>query len=408
MLSKSTVVMFPVVILLYAWWKRGKISRSDLKSSASFFAVSLGLGLVTVVFEHHRSMSGVTSVPAGNLVSRLAEAGVALVFYFSKCAVPHNLSLIYPARPTSPLRPIPCWLLLAAVFVWFWTKRTTWGRHALFGLGFFALNLLPVLGIVPIAYQDISPVADHFTYLSLIGLIALAVGTFGILLRKSEKSLRIALELVATAAIALLAITTHGYAKVFSNAESLWAYAARKNPESWVPENNLGLVLADAGRRAESIAHFERALQIKPDAAEVEANLGLALAGSDRLPEAIAHYERALQLNPDFPEGSNNLGLALARTDRTAEAIASLEQAIRLRPDYPEAHRNLGLVLARAGRMADAIAELETAIRLNPDYAEAHNNLALIFRAVGRDREAAEQFEEGARLKAERTPTLSP
>ncbi len=52
MLTKTSMVMFPVVILLYVWWKRGRIRGSDLWHSAPFFAVSLLLGLVTVEVGH--------------------------------------------------------------------------------------------------------------------------------------------------------------------------------------------------------------------------------------------------------------------------------------------------------------------------------------------------------------------
>jgi len=43
MLCKSTVAMLPAVILLYAWWRRGRIRWADLKASAPFFAVAAGL-----------------------------------------------------------------------------------------------------------------------------------------------------------------------------------------------------------------------------------------------------------------------------------------------------------------------------------------------------------------------------
>jgi Flp pilus assembly protein TadD len=46
----------------------------------------------------------------------------------------------------------------------------------------------------------------------------------------------------------------------------------------------------------EAIAHFQRALEIKPDYAEAHKNLGIALAGAGRLDEAIGHYQKALVL----------------------------------------------------------------------------------------------------------------
>ena len=48
MLCKSTVVMFPFVLLLYAWWRRGRLQPADFRAGAAFFAVALILGLVSV------------------------------------------------------------------------------------------------------------------------------------------------------------------------------------------------------------------------------------------------------------------------------------------------------------------------------------------------------------------------
>ena len=122
MLCKSTVAMFPFVLLLYAWWRRGRIGLSDLKASIPFFAVSLGLGLVTVWFERYRAMSGLEIVEAGGIFNRIAGAALAVVFYFSKSVVPFGLSLIYPPWTLGPLwlGQLLSWLLICAVSGWLW------------------------------------------------------------------------------------------------------------------------------------------------------------------------------------------------------------------------------------------------------------------------------------------------
>ena len=165
MLSKSTVAMFPVVLLLYVWWKRARIRPADITASLPFFAIAGGLGVVTVWFEHHRASMG-PAMPEGWL-HRLAAAGTALGFYFEKALVPVNLQFNYPRWPADPASvwPFLPWVLLAALFAWCWSHRNGWGRAALLGLGFFVLNLLPVIGLVPMAYLRISRVADHFGYL---------------------------------------------------------------------------------------------------------------------------------------------------------------------------------------------------------------------------------------------------
>ena len=108
---------------------------------------------------------------------------------------------------------------------------------------------------------------------------------------------------------------------------------------------HLGVVLATQGKTDQAIAHYERALALKPDLAEVHNNLGVALATQGKTDQAIAHYERALALKPDYAEAHNNLGLALVAQGLIDQAIAHYERALALKPDYAEAHSNLLLTL---------------------------------------------------------------
>jgi hypothetical protein len=216
MLSKSSVVMFPVVILLYCWWKRGRIGRADLAGAAPFFAVSLGLGFVTVWFQHHRAIVAGHRL-AGSLLSRLAGAGLSLGFYLGKCLWPTGLLPIYPRWEIDPVTPLDFapWLAMAAIFACLWSRRDAWGRHAIFGLGFFAVNLLPVTGLVAMSYLRISRVADHFAYVPLLGILGLAVAGADRLTSADRPLVPDWLMKSGIAAVALaLAWQAHGYAEM--------------------------------------------------------------------------------------------------------------------------------------------------------------------------------------------------
>ena len=56
------------------------------------------------------------------------------------------------------------------------------------------------------------------------------------------------------------------------------------------------MALAAQGKWNEAIQHFEQAIQIGPDFAEVEANLANALAAQGKWSEAIQHFQQALSL----------------------------------------------------------------------------------------------------------------
>ncbi len=435
MLCKSTVAMFPVVLLLHAWWRRGRIVRRDWLASTPFFGVSLLLGVVTVWFEWHRAM-GPGPMPTPGVPHRLAVAGTATMFYLSKSILPVNLLPIYPrwAVRVATLEPFLPWLAMAAVAAWLWRRRVAWSRHCLFGLGFFLLNLAPVLGLVTLAYQRIAWAADHFAYLSLIGLAGLAAAaTQGVARRWSGA--------VPAAVVVgmLLAGKSHGYAGYFRSEESLWTMTLAHNPGAWPAhnelgvvlmgagkpqaavaefrravelypeyaksENNLGLALAQAGRPEEAISHYERAYRLQPDLAEVQANLGLAKIDLGRWAEGVACFEKALKLQPDLPVARTGLsraylGLSLAadRAGRGAEALEMAEQSVRDGPGLPEPQNNLGNLLSRAGRIAEAIGPYELAAGLEPGNADFRYNLGLALQSAGRKTEAADRYREALRL----------
>jgi predicted O-linked N-acetylglucosamine transferase (SPINDLY family) len=137
----------------------------------------------------------------------------------------------------------------------------------------------------------------------------------------------------------------------------------------------LGNAFRTQGQTDQAIAHYERALSLNPDYAEVHNNLGLALAAQGRIDRAITHYERALSLNPDYAKAHNNLGLVYMAQGRIDQAIAHYERALSLNPDDALAHNNLGNALRAQGQTDQAIVHYERALSLNPDDALAHHNL---------------------------------
>jgi Flp pilus assembly protein TadD len=381
-LCKLSVILFPLVILLYAWWRRGRIGWNDLKVSAPFFVVSLLLGLIIIgsgIWDQRFNQPGHEALPVGGPLARLVAAGLSLSFYFSKSFLPVGLLPIYPkwtVDPSLPVQYLP-WLVLGGVIGWLWTKRHGWGRHALLGLGFFIINLAPCPGFIPDPTTDMAFtwVMDHFLYLPIIGLIGLVVAGLGRMENQFPSSFRFYGIGLLAVVLTLLAFASHSYAKLFINEETLWTYELRYNPEAYPAHNNLGLALARKGRLSEAMVQFAQALQIKADDAEAHNNLGLALFQTGRAAEATEQYEQALQINPDYADAHYNLANALLQADHFPEAIEQYQQALRINPDYVGAHNNLGVALYRTGRLSEAVDQLEQVVRLRPNDVSARNNL---------------------------------
>jgi tetratricopeptide (TPR) repeat protein len=370
-LAKASVVMFPFVLLLHAWWRRGRVGRRDLLASAPFFAISIVLGLVTLHFQTHRALAG-TDIGLGGFLPRMAAAGLAMAHYLSKAAVPTGLRIVYPkgaVDPASPMTWMP-WLALAGILAFLLAKRMTYGRHALFGLGFFLITLLPVLGFMPMSFLRIARVGDHLAYLPLAGFAGLAAAGLGAgcdrLARRGpgRAGPLWAVRAAAAAAVALLACESRGFAAAYGDSEAFWRRALDGDPGSWLPHNGYGLDLAARGRLPEALAQLAAAARLGPGIPEAHVNYGNALFQAGRFADAAGEYTAALEQGPPAADTLYNLGNALLQAGKPSEAVAAYVEAVKLDPRNPLLRHNLGMALFASGRMFEGRAQLEEEQRL--------------------------------------------
>jgi tetratricopeptide (TPR) repeat protein len=362
LLSKTAVAPLPLVLLGMAWWRRRRVGWKDVRRVVPFFVIAAALGLVTVSFQYRTI--GDEVVRADGFWSRLAGAGWAVWFYLYKAVLPLNLAFVYPRWQIdvwNVLTYIPL-VLLAAAFVLCWRCWRGWGKALFFGLAYFVVMLLPVLGFLNIYFMRFSLVADHWQYFAIIGPIALTAAM-------------IKRPVVAAALLLALGALTWNQCGMYASIEMLWPQTIRLNPECWLAHNNLGNAFFQKGRMDEAITQFQETLQIKPGYAQARLNLGTALLQKGRVDEAIAQFKETLQIKPRSVEARNCLGAALLKRGRMEEAIVQYQEALKLKPNHAEAHFNLGNALLQKGRMDEAIIQYREAVQIKPDFAEAHNNL---------------------------------
>jgi tetratricopeptide (TPR) repeat protein len=104
----------------------------------------------------------------------------------------------------------------------------------------------------------------------------------------------------------------------------------------------------------------------------------MALQELKRYEEAIAHYDKALSLKPDYADGWSNKGSALHELKRHEEALAHHGKVLSLKPDYAEGWLNKGMMLQELKRYEEAIAHYDKALSLKPDYAEGWSNKSML------------------------------
>jgi len=406
-LTKSVTVTLPATLLVALWWRRGALGwRRDVAPLLPWFALAVGSGLTTAWIER-------TYVGASGLAfdlswpNRVVLAGRVTWFYLGKLVWPHPLMFIYPRWTAAELGggswlfPLGVWAVLGALA---WDGRR--GRGRLAASLCFVGALFPALGFFNVYPFVFSYVADHFSYLASLPLLALAAGAAVAGWERAgggaprggggewPAAVRRGLPVAVVLAVVGLGVLTFRQAATYRDLESLYRTTLARNPDAWLAHDNLGVVLARSGRLTEAVDHYREALRLNPNYAQTQNNLGDASAQLRQWDEADAAYAAALRLRPDFAQAELNWGNAWSDRGAYAEAIRHYERALRLEPDSAEAEYRLGSALANTGRLAAAADHFAAALRRRPDYAEAEANLGL---ALALEHRAAEAWPHFAR-----------
>ena len=412
MLAKTSMVAFPVVILLHAWWKRNAVTVRDLVCAGPFFLISLVLGLITVAFQHGLGI-GNEQMLVGGFSSRLATAGMAILWYLRLLVWPNELLPTYPRWEVDPPRAwqfLP-WALIAAGAWWCWRNKSTWGRHLILAAGFFLLMVSPVLGFVTISYMRITWTADHFLYLPMIGFVGVVAAGLAWGYERTPGSQRTWIACGTATLIGILAVLSFRYATLWASEEALWTYTLARNETSAQAHNRLGLRKAARGQfedrsptvRIEDLGafhHFMRAAVIRPNLGEGHVNLGnccselFQLATSRRdtalaekyLALAVDEYAEAYRLSRGMPTFRRtvcrNLVKTLVQGGRFDEAAQKSREFLAEDPDDADICNTFGVALSNSGHIDEAISQYRRALEIAPGFVEARKNLEAAVRAT--------------------------
>ncbi|HEY1794147.1 MAG TPA: tetratricopeptide repeat protein [Opitutaceae bacterium] len=442
LLTKSVTATLPAALLLMLAWRRGRLSPArDAAPLIPFFAAGISAGLFTAWVE--RTYIGASGPDfALGLAERFLLAGRVVWFYLGKVLWPSGLMFIYPHWNVVPgLSWYAGVAAFAAAPAVLWRIRA-WSPAPLLTFLFFVGSLFPALGFVNVYPFLFSYVADHFQYIACLGVIALvADGGLAVAIRRASAAGRpwgAALAAACAIALCILFGLTRRQAAAYRGPGTLYSETLRRNPGAWMAENNLGVDLMGRRDYAGAIAHFRRAISLRPAYADAHNNLGNALTKSPSgAPGAIAEFREALALQPSMAEAHANLGTALVAVPGAREAgIAELRAALRGNEDNPEFARahadlgaalaagpegiaaagpefekslrldphsaaawdNYGIALARAGRPAEAASCILRALALSPDEGVFHSNLGGVYEQLGKRQDAVREYREAVRL----------
>gem|GEM_PF-4665738 len=424
-----------VVLCLVDRAAGGRLDLGSLLRIAPLLIMSV-LAADTTTYMEDRART----VPLVGPDQRICVAAAAAWFYVVKLLVPvfqlpitplWNPDAIHPERWMPAGKPqwwIPLLGVMAAVWVLFhWRRRIA--PHLVWGLGFYLVTQLPMLGFKNINIFQFAYVHEHYIYNGCMGVLL----TFAILLDVLRQRLGPARKgtpvVTALVCAALLAygIKTMTYSRVWKSAETFWLTTLEDNPGCWAGGYNLGNQYGrDAapyrreGNREKAaeqtdkaIEYYGKAIEAKPDLfpaykqrlrllinkkryAEAEEHCGqleihrplLAhyfrgrmRAHAKRWAEAVRHYEKALQFPSSRDERLDvlqRLAECLMQLKQWEGAIQRLEQLLALRPGADsryKVHMRLGSCYNQLGELDQAEAQFEKALEVRPNDRDARNYL---------------------------------
>jgi len=295
LLSKPTAVVVPLILVVIATLIRRRPSRASIVPLAPLVVMSL----LAVAWARFAQPSILLSNPV-DLVARPLVAADSVSFYLNKLVWPTKLIPDYGRHGFAGFLVFaPAAILVTLILL----RR----RASLLLASYLILlaALLPVLGLVPFDFQEISNVADRYMYLPMFGAalaLAAVVSRFD----------GIAMRTVVCAVLIAFGTLSFHQTKIWRNTQTLFARTLEVNPRSWLACNNLGAEAADPAA-AEQL--LRRSVALKPDYAEARINLGAVLAEQGQLAEAIEQFEIAIRLRPDLPEAQANLARARRARD---------------------------------------------------------------------------------------------
>jgi tetratricopeptide (TPR) repeat protein len=335
MMSKPMAATLPLTLILLDYWPLQRILRpaadewqhelhQRIREKIPFFLMASLITLITITYQSKTET--IVSLDEVGLAERLINIPAAYGMYLLKLFIPTNLAVFYPPQPEIPVfGAIVSLLTLALAGRFAWQRKAT-EPHLLFGLIWFLVILLPVIGLLQSGRQSM---ADRYSYLPSLGII-LAVVLGALKLAKKPAAQKMVYFISALAIVGCLFLT-HRQIPHWQNSETLFRHALAVTENNYIAHINLGAVLADSNRLDEALTEYEAALAIRPSVS-LHFKLGQALLATAKPALAEKQFRQIISMEPEDAEAHFALAMALTDQERMDEAAEHLEKALSLQP----------------------------------------------------------------------------
>lgn len=344
-------------------------------------------------------------------------------FYVLKLLVPIGqlpICALWNPYPLDPDRWIPAgdwmwWIPLVGVLavgwaLFHWRKRIP--PLIFWGLGFYLITQLPMLGFKNINIFQFAFVHEHYIYNGGLGVLLVFVVLLDMLRKRlgdARKGTLVVTGLICAALVGY-GIKTATYSKVWATAETFWLTILDKdaNPECWAGWFNLGnqyrresLLYARDDDREKAKEYVEKATKFYEESIRAKPNLVQAYDTLLRILISERRHEKAEEYC-DLLKGTNSYlghyfhGMLRARQERWEEAAKEYMQALRYRCTKTERRDTINRTAGcwiKLKRWDDAVAIYKKFLQFSPKGSyRVHFNMGVCYFQLNRLDKAEAHF----------------
>jgi tetratricopeptide (TPR) repeat protein len=332
LLSKSVLVVFPLVLLITDFWPLKRFRQEEsLKTSliekTPFFFLSALFSALTL-YTQRNSVYALGQKP---VLGRLADMSTAYLHYLKETVWPFGLVMEVGNKEAhlTGLVAFGAGLLIIVLTLLAWRARKTVPAVTAGWLWYLAV-LFPTSGVILL---DFYFVADHFTYLPHIGLLIALVWGAGDAIGKLFKNPKIP-AVAGTALLIGLSVLCFRQVSLWKNDFTFFGYIDKATGgQSATAKKSLGIAYYNAKKYQEAYDYYSMALQIFPAIRMGNGFKGNAAMKLGRYSEAAALYRMELESSPDDIGISMSLVEALIRSGNLPGAARQALENIRQWPN---------------------------------------------------------------------------
>jgi protein O-mannosyl-transferase len=439
-LSKAMAVVFPVAMILLAFWQhkadapsesiRAALAPRRLIEYVPFFAFALFFGLMAVKIQSGQNFMGLLDVSKNTpvaindfntfkLTERFSFAAHGYSSYIAKFFYPTDLCTFYP-YPTRPIYDASgaYWSMVLAIMlisllgagVLAFLGKQKWQKMYVFGLGFYFITVVLVLQFLSVGLVIM---ADRYAYLPYLGL-AFALFMPITLANRQVQTILFAL----LAAVGLLFVTqTRKQVDTWQDSEALWAQVIETQKAGGNIDNAYSIRGHYYGKQADkaakkgdqakvklyldkAFADLQSAMQLGSQKVEVHEGLGNIYGMRGQYEDALQSYAKAIAADSSKSSLYFNLAVTYGMLQRWKDAADAYDKSEARGIERPKELRN-NRVIARinAGLFQEALQDLDWLIQNDPNTYNHHTNKGIVKMKLGDTAAARACYERALQLK---------